>query len=81
MISLIQNLFYTLLAVLILAGIFCTFLGILTVFHWVQSPKAPNDKSNRINNIKSWWLGLTRPEILGRAYDDFKKDVLEQVEN
>lgn len=69
------------LNVLAFGGTFCTLLGILTVFHWVKKPSKPNDQSNRINNIQSWWLGLTRPEILGKAYDHFKKDVKEQMES
>ncbi len=80
MIDMLYSIFCALLAVLMLAGIFCTALGLLTVFHWVKKPIPPNDLSNRINNIKSWWIGLTRPDVLGRSYDEFSKDVLAQIE-
>lgn len=66
---------------LLIAGTFCTLLGILTVFHWFKSPKAPSDSSNRINNITSWWFGLTRPDILARSYTFFQQDMLDNVED
>lgn len=72
------NIFLTILSV---AGIFCTLIGMLTVFYWFKTPPQPNDSSNRINNIQSWWVGLTRPNVLGEAYNKhFSKDVMEQIE-
>lgn len=68
-------------AVLIIAGLFCTFIGTLTAFHWFKQPRFPNDDSNRINNIMSWWIGLTRPEVLGEHYKAFRQDVLKNVED
>lgn len=66
---------------LLVAGTFCTLLGILTVFHWFKSAKEPADSSNRINNIMSWWFGLTRPDILAHSYRAFRQDVLDNVED
>ena len=65
---------------LIVAGLFCTAIGLLTVFYWLKPARAPNDPSNRINNITSWWLGLTRPEVLGQAYTAFRQDIMDNLE-
>ena len=67
--------------VLIVAGLFCTFLGLLTVFHWFKTPSAPSDDSNRINNIMSWWIGMTRPNVLATAYKAFQQDVMSNVDD
>lgn len=71
------NLFISLL---LLGGCFCTLIGLITIFYWIKTPPTENDDSNRINNIKSWWIGLTRPQVLGKSYRAFKEDVLEQLE-
>jgi hypothetical protein len=68
-------------SVLIVAGLVCTGIGLLTVFQWVKTPDAPSDDSNRINNITSWWIGLTRPEVMGKAYKAFRQDVMANVED
>ncbi len=65
---------------LIVSGLFCTSIGLVTVFYWIKAPKAPNDSSNRINNIMSWWIGLTRPEVMGTSYKAFRQDVMDNVE-
>lgn len=62
-----------------LGGTFTTLLGTLTVFYWCKAPKAPNDSTNRINNIKGWWLGMTNPQLLGNLYEEFQQDVLEAL--
>lgn len=67
------------LATLAISGTFCTVLGLLTVFYWCKSSNKPSDKSNRINRITAWWLGLTRPEILAASYTFFQQDVMENV--
>lgn len=67
--------------ILIAAGLFCTMLGLLTVFHWFKTPSAPSDDSNRINNITSWWIGLTRPNVLATAYKAFRQDVMANVDD
>ena len=69
-----------LINVLCAAGIICTLIGMLTILFWVKSPKAPSDSSNRINNIMSWWIGLTRPNVMGKAYKAFRQDVMDNVE-
>ena len=73
--------FDILLFVLQLAGITCTLIGILTVFHWFKTPTPPSDDSNRINNIQSWWIGLTRPDVLARSYKAFRQDVMKNIED
>jgi len=54
-------------------------IGLLTVVYWAKKPKSPADDSNRINNIVSWWIGLTRPEVLAKYYRFFRNDVMENV--
>lgn len=70
-----------LLNVLMLAGTFCTALGLLTVFYWCKKSDKPADESNRINRISCWWLGLTRPEVLAKSYKYFRQDVMDNVED
>tara|TARA_R110000868_G_scaffold48122_1_gene156801 strand:- start:374 stop:628 length:255 start_codon:yes stop_codon:yes gene_type:complete len=77
MISLTLDIF---LFVLMIAGIFCTLIGMLTVFHWFKTPKMPADDSNRLNNISSWWIGLTRPNVLAKSYQYFRNDLLDNVD-
>jgi hypothetical protein len=76
MLTLLLN---TFLIILIVAGMFCTLLGMLTVFHWFKTPKMPADDSNRLNNIASWWIGLTRPNVLATSYAYFKNDLLKNI--
>jgi hypothetical protein len=64
---------------LIAAGLFCTAIGLITVVQWLRTPPEPNDQSNRVNNIMSWWIGLTRPDVLGKAYRAFKNDVMDNI--
>lgn len=71
---------HSLLIVLCLSGIFCTLIGLLTVSWWFKSPKAPADSSNRVNNIQSWWIGLTRPDVLARSYKSFRQDIMDNIE-
>jgi len=66
--------------VMIIGGLFTTSIGILTVFYWIKTPKAPSDGSNRLNSITAWWIGLTRPDVLARSYKFFRQDALENVE-
>lgn len=54
-------------------------LGAFTIFNWLKTPKSPNDSSNRINNIVSWWIGTTRPHVLGRCYKFFRQDVMDNI--
>lgn len=72
---------FTVQVVLMVSGLFCTLLGLLTVVHWFKTPTTPNDPSNRINNIMSWWIGLTRPDVMGTAYKAFRQDVMDNVED
>lgn len=69
------------LIVLCLGGIFTQLLGLITVVQWVKTPNEPNDESNRINNITSWWIGLTRPEVMGKAWFAFQQDVMDNIDD
>lgn len=70
------SLFIDILAV---AGSFCTVVGMLTVFYWLKPAKPPADTSNRVNNIASWWIGLTRPDVLAKSYKYFRQDIMDNV--
>ena len=78
MLHTILNIF---LITLLVAGTFSTLLGLLTIFYWFKSADKPNDESNRINNITSWWIGLTRPEVLGTSYKLFRQDVMDNIKD
>lgn len=69
-----------LISLLTISGVFFTLIGILTVFYWLKPSKEPADSSNRINRISSWWIGLTRPEVLATSYAYFRQDVMDNVE-
>lgn len=69
------------LITLLIAGTFSTLLGLLTIFYWIKPADKPNDESNRINNITSWWIGLTRPEVLGTSYKLFRQDVMDNIKD
>lgn len=74
-------LLYALGCILALSGMFCTLLGLLTVFYWCKPPKHPADSSNRLNNVASWWIGLTRQEVLAECYKYFRQDVMDNVKD
>lgn len=78
MLTIVLNIF---LVTLIIAGIFCTLIGMLTVFHWFKTPQMPADDSNRLNNIASWWIGLTRPNVLAKSYKYFRNDIMDNVDS
>jgi hypothetical protein len=64
---------------LAVAGLFPTAIGTLTVFYWLKPAKLPADTSNRVNNIASWWIGLTRPDVLAASYKFFRQDIMDNV--
>ena len=70
----------TIIIILVVIGLPMWLLGAYTMFHWAKTPKLPNDSSNRINNITSWHIGLTRPDVLGSVYEEyFQNDVMENI--
>ena len=71
--------FNVFLFVLTVGGTFCTMLGVLTIVYWLKPAKDPADNSNRINNISSWWIGMTRPDVLAKSYKYFQQDVMDNV--
>lgn len=62
--------------------VFFTLLGVFTVFHWLKPNEEPADRSNVINNIKLWWLGLTAPEWFAEkeGFEWLKQDVRDQLD-
>ena len=68
-----------LLLLLTVSGSFFTLLGLFTVFHWFKTPSMPSDDSNRLNNITSWWIGLTRPSVMAYGYKFFRQDALKNI--
>ncbi len=74
-------LLYALGCILALSGMFCTLLGLLTVFYWCKPPNHPADSSNRLNNVASWWIGLTRQEVVAECYKYFRQDVMDNVKD
>jgi len=75
----INTLLDILLILLLISGIFSTCIGLLTIFYWIKPASKPADTSNRINNISSWWIGLTRPEVLAKSYKFFQQDLYDNV--
>ena len=66
------------LATLIISGIFCTLIGLLTVVQiFVRSKKKPADSSNRIGHMRLWWFALTRPELFVNTFPWLKNDELD----
>ena len=66
---------FTLIIILFIVGFVPWSIGMLTFFYWFKKPPEGNDSSNRINNITSWWVGLTRPEVLGKYWKMFQMDI------
>ena len=65
---------------LCIGGIFPLLIGLLTIYHWAKPAKPPADESNRINRVSSWWIGLTRPEVLAQSWEYYQNDVLDNME-
>ena len=59
--------------------VFPWLLGMVTIFYWIKPNKKPADESNRINSITSWWIGLTRTEVIAISLKYFRNDVLENI--
>lgn len=76
----LDTLLHILYITLVLGGIVSTMIGILTFFYWVKPAKKPADTSNRINNISSWWIGMTRPDVMAKSYRYFQQDVMDNIE-
>lgn len=62
-----------------IGGTFFTLLGMLTVLYWFKTPQSPADKSNIIARITSWWIGLTRPDVLAKSYKFFRQDMMDNI--
>jgi len=68
-----------LLALIVIAGIFATAIGLLTLVQFARSKSLPMDKSNRINHIRLWWFVLTRPELFVNDFPWLKNDELDNT--
>jgi len=68
-----------LLALMVIAGIFATAIGLLTLVQFTRSKSLPMDKSNRINHIRLWWFVLTRPELFVNEFPWLKNDELDNT--
>jgi len=64
---------------LMVAGLFPTLIGVITMFHWFRPNKAPADRSNRINSIRLWWFALTREDLFVDVFPWLKNDELKNV--
>ena len=51
-----------LLAVIVLMTPLCI-LGLVDVFYFFKAPQVPFDTSNRINNIRLWWMTKKISEV------------------
>jgi len=65
--------------VLLVAGIFATGIGILTLIHLVRNKPLPMDESNRINHVRLWWFVLTRPELFVNNFPWLKQDEFDNM--
>lgn len=59
---------------LMVAGLFATLLGLITIVHFVRAKRKPMDESNRINHVRLWWFALTRPELFVSDQFDWLKN-------
>ena len=69
-------------ATLLISGIFCTLVGLLTVIQiFVRSKKPPADSSNRIGHLRLWWFALTRPGLFVDTFPWLKNDELDNFKD
>jgi len=68
-----------LLALMVIAGIFATAIGLLTLVQFARTKSLPMDTSNRINHIRLWWFVLTRPELFVNNFPWLKNDELDNT--
>jgi heme/copper-type cytochrome/quinol oxidase subunit 2 len=81
MTPILMFLIQVLLVLMIIAGIFATVIGLLTLVQFARSKKLPMDESNRINHIRLWWFVLTRPELFVNSFPWLKNDELDNTKN
>ena len=63
---------------LTLSGIFIQLVGMITVFKaWLTVGKAEDgyDQSNRLNNIRLWWMCVVKDKKLVEIYPWLKGDI------
>lgn len=75
----LPNLKTLLLLVLLVAGLFFTFIGFFVMFHILRPQKSPADESNRINKIRLFWFAMTREELFVDALPWLKNDEFDNV--
>ena len=54
-------------------------IGILTVIWWFKKPLPPADSTNRLNNVASWWKGLTRSHENAKDFHYFRQDLMDNI--
>jgi flagellar basal body-associated protein FliL len=81
MTAIILFLVKVLIALLVIAGIFATAIGLITLVQFARTKNAPADSSNRINHIRLWWFALTRPELFTETFPWMKKDELDNMQD
>lgn len=76
-------LLYILGAVLVLAGLAATALGILVFWHIARRQRKPADTSNRINKVRLVWFALTREDLFAASgdYPWLRNDEYENVKD
>lgn len=67
------------LALLVVASLPATAIGLLVCWHIARPQKAPADTSNRINKIRSIWFVLTREDLLAPHIPWLRRDELDNV--
>lgn len=66
-------------AVLLIAGLIFTLIGLFIAFHIARPQKYPADTSNRINKIRLIWFALTREELFVTIFPWLSRDELDNV--
>ena len=76
---LLYVLIVVLVGLLVIAGIFSTLVGLVTLVQFARNKKLPMDESNRINHIRLWWFALTRPELFVAQFEWLTRDELDNI--
>lgn len=67
------------LALLVIASLPATAIGLLVFWHVARPQKAPADTSNRINKIRAIWFVLTREDLLAPHIPWLRRDEWDNV--
>ena len=67
------------LALLVVASLPATAIGLLVCWHIARPQKAPADTSNRMNKVRLFWFALTREDLLVPTFEWLRRDELDNV--